>query len=235
MPNAAIVGAGLIGCCLGAMFSPAPAGTCASGTRSRTSEPPRPTASPLRSTNWHAMGWSTDAAAAAARVSVWPRSRPQSRSPSSCRRVGPRRSRPSAPPSRRWTRSRRRRRSSPPRPRRSSPRSSPRRCRAQALHRRASGQSAAPGSGGRAVRGAVDIRGDAPPRARGVRKRRPGSDRREARDRRLHPEPVAGRAADRGVPPGAGRLCQSAGSRPHRSATDWDCAGPSWARSRRSN
>ena len=65
----------------------------------------------------------------------------------------------------------------------------------------------------------------------GLRVDRPGADRRAPRDRGLHPQPAAGRAAGRSVPARRRRLRLAAGPRQDASRTASACAGRSWGRS----
>ena len=108
--------------------------------------------------------------------------------------------------------------------------------RPRALPRRPSGQSAASRAGGRALRRAVDRRRDVE-RARAVIDASVGQVPIivQARDRRLRPEPPAGRAADRGAAPRRRGLRVARRISTRRSRTASACAGRSWARSRRSS
>ena len=83
----------------------------------------------------------------------------------------------------------------------------------RALSRRASGESAASRAGRRAVRRAVDLAGGHRARAARLHRGRAGADRRAPRDRRLHPQPAAGRAAVRGDASRRRRLRVARGSR----------------------
>ena len=105
-------------------------------------------------------------------------------------------------------------RSWPPRPRPSSPRSSPKSSpgRARCLVG-ASGQPAAPRADRGAVRRALDRAGDDRAGAKPLRERRAGPDRGAPGDRGLHPQPPAGRAARRSVPARRRRRRQPAGPR----------------------
>ena len=102
--------------------------------------------------------------------------------------------------------------------------------RARALPRRASGQSAASRAGRRAVRRAVDRAGDDRARAARVRRSRAGADRRAPRDRRLHPQSAAGRAAGRSDAPRRRGLRVAARISTRRCATAsglrWSFMGP---------
>ena len=85
--------------------------------------------------------------------------------------------------------------------------------RPRALPRGASGEPAASGADRRAGRRAVDRARDDRARQAGLRVDQAGADRGAPRDRGLHPQPPAGRAARRGVPAGRRGLRVAAGSR----------------------
>ena len=100
---------------------------------------------------------------------------------------------------------------------------------------RASGQPAARGADRRAVRRTLDLAGDDRAGTRHLRQRRPGADRGEARDRRVHPQPHAGGAAVGGHALGRRGLRVGRGPRQDHLRRAGLADGRSWARSRPSS